>query len=140
MKVVIDSCMAGSVAAATSAAGHEVECVADWPADPGDAAILLHALNAGQVVLTLDKDFGELAVVRGHAHAGIVRLVGFTTAQQGPASVAALDRYGTELSGGAHHGGAGTYPRPPQGHMNASAFQSAAMTRALWGPGRGGSR
>ena len=75
MKVLIDSCVAGSVAAALSAAGHEVESVAEWPLDPGDAAILVRAHDNAQVVLTLDKDFGELAVVRGQPHAGIVRLV-----------------------------------------------------------------
>lgn len=101
MKVLIDNCVAGSVAAPLAAAGPEVECVADWPADPGDAAILAHARNVGQVVLTLDKDFGELVIVRGHAHCGIVRIVGFTTAQQATASVAALNRYAVELSRGA---------------------------------------
>ncbi len=101
MKVLINSCVAGSVPMALAAAGHEVECVADWPADPGDAAILTHAWNTGQVVLTLDKDFGELAVVRGQLHAGIVRLVGFKTAQQATASVAVLNRYAEELSRGA---------------------------------------
>ena len=85
MRVLIDSCVAGSVASALAAAGHEVECVADWPADPGDPAVLAHAYSGGAVVLTLDKDFGELAVVRGQAHSGIVRLVGFTSAQQATA-------------------------------------------------------
>ena len=98
MRVLIARCVAGSVAAPLAAAGHEVECVADWP---GDAAILAHARNTGQVVLTLDKDFGELAIVLGHAHRGIVRLVGLTTAQQATASVAALNRYAAELSRGA---------------------------------------
>jgi predicted nuclease of predicted toxin-antitoxin system len=28
--------------------------------------------------VTLDKDFGELAVVYGHPHAGIIRLVDFS--------------------------------------------------------------
>ena len=101
MKVLIDSCVAGSVPVALAAAGHEVECVADWPADPGDAAILTHAWNAGQVVLTLDKDFGELAIVREQLHAGIVRLVGFTTSQQATSSVAVLNHYADELSRGA---------------------------------------
>jgi hypothetical protein len=40
VKVLLDSCIAGSVAAELTAAGHEVECVVDWPrsivtADPG---------------------------------------------------------------------------------------------------------
>jgi predicted nuclease of predicted toxin-antitoxin system len=60
VKVLVDGCVAGSVPAALAAAGHQVERVADWPADPGDAVILSRALGAGQVVLTLDKDFGEL--------------------------------------------------------------------------------
>lgn len=97
MKVLIDSCMAGSVATALTEAGHDVECVVDWPMDPGDAAVLSHAQNTGQVVLTLDKDFGELIVVLGQPHSGVVRLVGFTAAQQAAAAVAVLSRYAEEL-------------------------------------------
>ena len=101
MRVLIDGCVAGSVASALAAAGHQVECVADWPADPGDPAVLAHAHNAGQIGLTLDKDFGELVVVRGQAHSGIVRLVGFTTSQQAIVSVAVFSHYADELSRGA---------------------------------------
>jgi predicted nuclease of predicted toxin-antitoxin system len=89
------------VAAALAEVGHEVERVADWPSDPGDVAILSHAYDTGQVVLTFDKDFGELAVVHGRPHAGIVRLVGLSTAQQAPVAVAALSRYADELRQGA---------------------------------------
>lgn len=39
--------------------------------------ILAHAVRNGQALVTLDKDFGELAVALGAAHAGIVRLVDF---------------------------------------------------------------
>ena len=93
--------MAGSVASALATAGHDVECVSDWPADPGDALILIRAHSSGQVVITLDKDFGELAVVRGQPHAGIIRLVRFRTADQPSAAVALLARYQDELHGGA---------------------------------------
>ncbi len=98
MKVLLDSCIAGSVAAELSAAGHDVECVADWPRDPGDERILAAARLAGQVVITLDKDFGELAVVRGHAHAGLIRLVGFRASDQAHVAVAVLARYANELA------------------------------------------
>jgi len=97
VKVLIDSCVAGSVASALVEAGHEVECVASWSADPGDTAVLRHARAAGQVVITLDKDFGELAVVRRQPHAGIVRLVGLPTVQQAPVAAAALARYAEDL-------------------------------------------
>lgn len=98
MKVLLDSCIAGSVAAELTAAGHEVECVADWPRDPGDEHILAAAEQVGQIIVTLDKDFGELAVVRGRRHAGIIRLVGFRAHQQAAAAVVVLAKYGDELS------------------------------------------
>jgi predicted nuclease of predicted toxin-antitoxin system len=101
VKVLLDSCIAGSVTAELTAAGHEVECVADWPRDPGDEQILAAADRAGQVVVTLDKDFGELAVVRGRRHAGLIRLVGFRAHQQAAAAVAVLAKYGDELSAAA---------------------------------------
>jgi len=49
-------------------AGHDVEAVADWSQDPGDKDILSRAAQASQVVVTLDKDFGELAVVHRLPH------------------------------------------------------------------------
>jgi hypothetical protein len=57
------------------------------------------AARAGAVLITIDKDFGELAVVRGQHHAGIMRIVGFPAREQGPACVAALARYEGELAG-----------------------------------------
>ena len=98
MKVLVDSCVAASVAPALTAAGHHVECVAEWSHDPGDEVILATAHQAGQVVITLDKDFGELAVVRGRPHAGLVRLVGFRAGDQAAAAVAVLARYEAELT------------------------------------------
>lgn len=84
-----------------TAAGHEVESTADWPGDPGDRDILAQAHQNGQVLVTLDKDFGELAIVRGQRHKGIVRLVTLRAEQQGPVCVEALARYGEDLSTGA---------------------------------------
>jgi predicted nuclease of predicted toxin-antitoxin system len=52
-------------------------------------------------LVTLDKDFGELAVVRGIAHSGILRLVGFRGREQGAACVKILANHGDELAGGA---------------------------------------
>ena len=69
MKVLLDSCVWGGARDALTMAGHDVESVADWPADPGDAEVLAHASRTRSVLVTLDKDFGELAIVRGHPHA-----------------------------------------------------------------------
>ena len=75
MRVLLDTCVATSAKAVLREAGHEVDHVGSWPEDPGDAAVLAYADERGYVVITLDKDFGELAVIRGHPHRGIVRLV-----------------------------------------------------------------
>jgi predicted nuclease of predicted toxin-antitoxin system len=101
VKVLLDSCVWGGARAALAAAGHDVVWAGEWPSDPGDDEILAAAHAEGRVLVTLDKDFGELAILRGHPHSGIVRLVGFTAAQQGPACTKVLDAHGTELQRGA---------------------------------------
>jgi len=53
------------------------------------------------VLVTLDKDFGELAVAFGRPHSGLVRLVGMSAREQGPICVDILNRYGEELAAGA---------------------------------------
>ena len=73
MRVLLDSCVWGGAVDVLRAAGHEVDWVGWWAAGPGDEEILRHAAAAGQVLVTIDKDFGELAVVRGMTHTGIVR-------------------------------------------------------------------
>lgn len=60
MKLLLDSCVWGGAVARLRAAGHDVVWSGDWPADPGDEEILAHALAEGRVLVTLDKDFGEL--------------------------------------------------------------------------------
>lgn len=47
----------------------------DRSADPGDVEILDLARKDGCVLITLDKDFGELAVAFGRDHRGIIRIV-----------------------------------------------------------------
>jgi predicted nuclease of predicted toxin-antitoxin system len=51
--------------------------------------------------VTLDKDFGELAIVHGFPHHGILRLVNFSARQQAAACLAVLAAHGEELLAGA---------------------------------------
>lgn len=69
--------------------------------DPGDDAIMCAAYDEGRVLITLDKDFGELAIVHGRPHRGIIRLVDWPGRQQGPHCVTVLERFASELVGGA---------------------------------------
>lgn len=53
------------------------------------------------MLLTLDKDFGELAIVKGAPHAGILRLSGLRLSEHASSTLAVLDRHGAELEQGA---------------------------------------
>ena len=77
MKLLLDACVWPGAASELAKHGHDVVWAGDWPTGPGDDEILAFAVTENRIVVTLDKDFGELAVVFGHAHSGIIRLVNF---------------------------------------------------------------
>lgn len=101
MKLLLDTCVWGGVQTALTAAGHDVIWTGDWDEDPGDEEILAAARNEERILITLDKDFGELAIVRGIPHCGIMRLVHLSSRQQAIVCLQVLERYGEELQTGA---------------------------------------
>ena len=101
MKVLLDTCVWGKATEELSRAGHDTEWAGDWDRDPGDEEILRLAHEQGRVLVTLDKDFGQLAVAFGRRHSGLVRLVGMSAREQGPMCVDVLSRYEEELAAGA---------------------------------------
>ena len=101
MRLLLDSCVWSGVAAELETAGHDVEWSGNWPQDPGDEEILVYARRESRILVTLDKDFGELAVVRGVRHNGILRIVDFSVRQQGAVCSQAIVRHGSELEAGA---------------------------------------
>ncbi len=101
MRLLLDSCIWGPARQELIAHGHDVEWVGDLPADPGDLAILERGYLENRVLVTLDKDFGEFAIVRSLPHAGIMRLVGFSAKRHAAACLTAIDRYGAELEASA---------------------------------------
>jgi predicted nuclease of predicted toxin-antitoxin system len=101
LKLFLDTCIGAGTVEHLRRAGHDVVWSGEWDSDPGDEDLLAKASREGRVVITLDKDFGELAVVRRAAHHGIVRLVGFRVDAQGHAAAETLERYPDELAAGA---------------------------------------
>jgi len=101
VKLLLDSCVWGGAASRLRAAGHDVVWAGDWPADPGDDEILARALAEGRVLITLDKDFGELAIVRDLPHAGILRLVAQSAQQQAEVTLRVIEAHGADLARGA---------------------------------------
>ena len=100
MKLLLDACVWGGAAAYLRELTHDVVWAGEWPEDPGDVEILRAAKAQGRVLVTLDKDFGELAIARGAAHCGIVRLAGIKARSQGPACAEVLERFGLRLLAG----------------------------------------
>lgn len=74
---------------------------ADWDEDPGDVVILDYAYQEQRILITLDKDFGELAIAQGKPHSGILRLVNFSARQQAIACLHVLQVHGEDLAAGA---------------------------------------
>ena len=101
MKVLLDSCISSLAVPPLRQAGHDVIWCGDWPSDPGDEEILRRAASESRVLATIDKDFGELIIVQGIVRVGLIRLVGFRAAEQGPALAQLLSAYEAELAAGA---------------------------------------
>lgn len=99
--ILLDSCVWGGALPPLSALGHDVVWSGSWAKDPGDAAILAAAHSGQRILVTLDKDFGELAILKGLPHSGIVRLTGFRATQMANAIHHIVLTYGPELAAGA---------------------------------------
>jgi predicted nuclease of predicted toxin-antitoxin system len=98
VKLLLDSCVWGGVPAELRASGFDVAWAGEWDRDPGDEEILRRAVDESRVLVTLDKDFGHLAIALDRPHPAIIRLVGIGARQQGPLIVHLVQAYPTELA------------------------------------------
>ena len=102
MKLVADENVDRQIGDILRASGYEVLSVAEL--DPGidDNAVLARSLQAGAVLLTADKDFGELAFRQRLVHGGIlpIRLDGLTPDEKAALVVDALELHGNEMGSG----------------------------------------
>lgn len=101
MKLLLDACVWGRAADTLRTAGHDVVWVGNWAEDPGDDAVLAFAHSEERVCVTIDKDFGELAVRRRIQHHGIVRIAGFSVRHHAEVCEAVVSAHGDELLQGA---------------------------------------
>lgn len=65
MKILLDTCVWGGVKEKLVTEGYDVIWAGEWTDDPGDEEILERSHGEGRVLVTLDKDFGELAAAQG---------------------------------------------------------------------------
>lgn len=101
MRVLLDSCVSSILRPPLQAAGHDVVWTGDWSQDPGDKEILAFAYQAQRIIITLDKDFGALAIRDKQPHAGIIRLVNFSLRDQSTICEQILHHHGEILLTGA---------------------------------------
>jgi predicted nuclease of predicted toxin-antitoxin system len=101
MKVLLDSCISSILRPTLQASKHDVLWVGDWPQDPGDAEILTFAYREQRIVITLDKDFGALAIRDKQPHTGIIRLVNLSLRDQPSVCAQILGKHGEILLSGA---------------------------------------
>lgn len=72
MRFIVDESTGAAVVEKLRNLGHDVVAVAEEMPQANDSDILKRAANEGRVVLTNDKDFGDLAFRSGQVHQGIV--------------------------------------------------------------------
>ena len=102
MNVLADECVAGEVVARLRADGHSVEQAGDAFAGDSDDLVLARAAASARVLLTADKDFGELIYRLRRAHAGVVllRLAGVPPGERAELVSAVFRDRAAELPGG----------------------------------------
>ena len=74
MKLIVDECVGTSVVAYLCDVGHDVVAVVDAMPEADDQEILDRAVSEDRIVVTNDKDFGELVYRSGWEHRGVVPL------------------------------------------------------------------
>ena len=99
--ILLDSYVWGGALPTLLERGHDVEWKGLWEKDPGDEAILAYANSSLKILVTLDKDFGELAILKGMPHQGIIRLSGFRAGQMAAAIHHIITSFYQELNTGA---------------------------------------
>lgn len=99
MNFVADESCAGPVTRALRAAGHDVVAIAEVSPGATDEEVLERALNDKRILITEDRDFGELIYARRRGSAGVI-LVRFDSRARHikPATVIqAVSELGTRL-------------------------------------------
>ena len=101
MQFIIDESTGTAVVEYLRSAGHDVLAVAEVMPQATDDDILARAVSEGRILLTNDKDFGELVFRSGQTHCGVVllRLHDESGATRVEVVKAVLERFASRLEG-----------------------------------------
>ena len=98
MRLLLDSCVSKFAVEALREKNHDVIWVPEEGEDPGDTEILNRAYQEERVLVTADKDFGDLVFVFQKPHPAIIRLVSLKAKEQGSIILMVLEKYSNYLS------------------------------------------
>ena len=102
MKFLLDVCAdSRPLRAALADLGHDVLSARERFPNASDEALLALAREENRVLVTEDKDFGELVFLRGLPHPGIVRLVEMTPRERAEAMRTLIERHADKMRDGA---------------------------------------
>lgn len=99
MNFLADESCAGPVIRAMRGAGHDVVAIVEVAKGATDEQVLERALNEKRVLITEDRDFGELVYARGRSSVGVILVRFHSRARRAkPATVVeALAKLGSRL-------------------------------------------
>ena len=99
MKLVADEGVDGKIVERLRQRGHDVTYVAELAPGIEDDLVLSKAHAADALLLTSDKDFGELVFRLGRRSSGVLllRFAGLSSEMKAEAVAATIERHGSEL-------------------------------------------
>jgi len=102
VNVVADEDVDGPIVQRLRAGGHDVLYIAELSPSAVDEDVLVEATERGALLITVDKDFGELVFRQGLVHSGVLllRLEGLTNPTKAQLVGEVFRDRGQELLGG----------------------------------------
>jgi predicted nuclease of predicted toxin-antitoxin system len=101
LRFLADECCDYAAVRALRSAGHEVETISELAPKAEDGQVMDLAANQGRILVTEDKDFGQLVYAAARHASGVIllRFPGNARGAIGPALVSAVERLGEHLYG-----------------------------------------
>jgi predicted nuclease of predicted toxin-antitoxin system len=101
MKFLLDVCCSShSFRRILVKLGHDVRLVSEADPRASDETVLAMAHEEGCIVITEDKDFGELIAVQRRPHSGIIRFLELSVSGQVAAMQEVMTQHQNELESG----------------------------------------
>ena len=97
MRFITDRCAGRRLEEWLRNNGHDVLEARTLGPDPGDRVLLELAASEDRILITTDKDFGELIYVHGIPHSGLIRLPDVRSAQRIVLVEQVIDHHGQAL-------------------------------------------